>query len=340
MMLTVMVAPLMTSCTNLIYDEEGDCEVTYQLQFIYDKNMKFADAFAHEVKSVRVYVFDENDQLVWTATESGEHLSSGEYRMKLSLLPGNYHLLAWCGADNNPGDEHFTIASGSSKVTTFEEVKCYLNRTNTGENAVSDKCLHALYHGEESLELADYSAQGGTYTYPVYLTKDTNTIRIVLQQLSGNDLDENDFEFTITDQNGYMAADNSLLPDETITYCPWAQYSGYAGIEESNPRSRVITDVKAAIAELTVARLMADRHRDMILTVSSKTDGHTIIRIPVIDYCLLVKGYEHNNLSDQDYLDRQDEYSMVFFIDENHEWLASSVLINSWRVVFQQGIIE
>jgi hypothetical protein len=33
-------------------------------------------------------------------------------------------------------------------------------------------------------------------------------------------------------------------------------------------------------------------------------------------------------MSDQEYLDRQDEYSMTFFLDEG-EWVSSYILINS-----------
>ena len=38
-------------------------------------------------------------------------------------------------------------------------------------------------------------------------------------------------------------------------------------------------------------------------------------------------------MSDQEYLDRQDEYNMTFFLDENNRWLATTIIINSWRVV-------
>ena len=41
-------------------------------------------------------------------------------------------------------------------------------------------------------------------------------------------------------------------------------------------------------------------------------------------------------MSDQEYLDRQDFYDLVFFIDENHKWQAASVFINSWRVVLSK----
>ena len=46
------------SCSSFVYEDESDCTVYYRLKFRYDMNLKFADAFAHEVKSVRLYAFN------------------------------------------------------------------------------------------------------------------------------------------------------------------------------------------------------------------------------------------------------------------------------------------
>ena len=43
-------------------------------------------------------------------------------------------------------------------------------------------------------------------------------------------------------------------------------------------------------------------------------------------------------MDDQEYLDRQDEYNMVSFLDENNRWVNSTIYINSWKVVL--GTIE
>lgn len=34
----------LSSCDSIIYDDEGDCSVTYRVAFRYDRNMKWADA--------------------------------------------------------------------------------------------------------------------------------------------------------------------------------------------------------------------------------------------------------------------------------------------------------
>ena len=74
----------------------------------------------------------------------------------------------------------------------------------------------------------------------------------------------------------------------------------------------------------------------MRLHVWNKSTGASIINIPLIDYALMVKGNYNKSMSDQEYLDRQDSYDLVFFIDENHKWQAASVIINSWRVVLSK----
>jgi hypothetical protein len=43
-------------------------------------------------------------------------------------------------------------------------------------------------------------------------------------------------------------------------------------------------------------------------------------------------------MSNQEYLDRQDEYTMTFFLDEG-EWVSSVIYINSWRVVINNIVL-
>ena len=69
-----------------------------------------------------------------------------------------------------------------------------------------------------------------------------------------------------------------------------------------------------------------------VLHIKNRETGEDVFRIPVADYALLVKGHYRENMSDQEYLDRQDEYTMTFFLDEG-EWVSSFIYINSWRVV-------
>ena len=48
----------------------------------------------------------------------------------------------------------------------------------------------------------------------------------------------------------------------------------------------------------------------------------------------MTKG-QHSHLSNADYLDYRDDYSMVLFLDENNRWISTQIIINSWHLVLQ-----
>ncbi|MDE6559736.1 MAG: FimB/Mfa2 family fimbrial subunit, partial [Muribaculaceae bacterium] len=49
---------------------------------------------------------------------------------------------------------------------------------------------------------------------------------------------------------------------------------------------------------------------DAKLSITRTTDGEEIVNIPLVDYLLLVRNY-YGNMPDQEYLDRQDDYSIT-----------------------------
>lgn len=324
--LTALLSVSLASCGGMIYDDQGDCDPHYKVRFRYDMNMKFADAFSNEVLAVTLYVIDEaTGRIVWQKSESGEALRAEGYMMDVDVAPGNYTLLAWCGEG---AGTHFTIPEAD--INTGLTCTLARKRHETGY-AYSDEDLNRLYHGR--LAAADFPDEQGTHIYTVPLTKDTNVVRVVLQHLSGEPVDHTKFDFSITDSNGTLDWDNSILDDEPLTYHAWSVTSGSASIERPEGRaSRVQTDYSAALAELTTSRLV--KGQNARLNVKRK-DGSDVLSIPLIKTVLLVKGHHNRNMSDQEYLDRQDEYNIVFFLDENDSWINTTIYINSWQVVLQ-----
>ena len=322
-----------SSCKDgLIFDGEGDCGIYYRIRFKYDYNIKFADAFANEVNSVALYIFDQNNTLVDNITTTDkEALSSGSFEIPLELEPGRYTLLAWGGLMN---EESFDLLAdvevGKTKLEELQ-VKMHRQHNDKGEETVSDDLL-PLYHGTMTLEVVD---KPGTYTETMSLVKDTNSIRILLHEMSGHDVDADKFRFEIHDSNGLYDWDNTLLDDEQIIYEAWYQTTGSADMEEY--ATRTVTEVNVALAELTIGRMRADN--SPILHIISRETGEDVVRLPLADYALLVKGYYRESMSDQEYLDRQDEYSLTLFLDEG-EWVSSMIYINSWRVVINDSSIK
>lgn len=320
MLLSVLF--VMTACDG-IYEDEGDCSVHYHVKFRYDMNMKFADAFAHEVNSVTLYVLDEQNNVVWQGSEQGETLAQEGYAMEVDVAPGSYSLLAWCGL---AGGNSFAVPVSSRK----EDLICSLKREHKLDGtAYVKEDLNRLYHGY--LEKQTFSSEEGTHTFVVPLVKNTNNIRVVLQHLSGEPVDKDKFTFSITDENGVMNWDNKLLSDEPVTYYAWHTDSGTAGIDDVD--SRTVSSFSAVIAELTTARLVKEKAPRLKVT---NDKGETVFSIPLIDYALLVKGEYNRRMDDQEYLDRQDEYNMVFFLDEGDRWMDAYIYINSWKVVLQE----
>lgn len=315
-----------TSCDNAIYDYEGDCSTSYQVRFKYDHNMKYADAFPNEVNSVTLHLLDENDNVVWKKTESGAALAAEGYTMTVDAPAGTYHLLAWCGDEDATT---YTIGTDSRK----EGLTATLHRSyETRSDAHIRTRVNRLYHGY--VESQTFPETEGTHTFTVPLVKNTNDIRVVLQQTSDKPLDKDLFSFEITDDNGLMEWDNAVTRTEILTYHPAWVDNGSAEIEgEQDSRAQ---SLNAVIAEFTTGRLMEDHRSDARLTVRRTDTGATVLSVRLIDVLLLVKGH-YNGMSDQEYLDRQDDYSIVFFLSDNMAWMNSYIYINSWKVVLQSS---
>ena len=324
--LLLFFAGSLASC-NVLTEEDQDCAL--YVRFKYDMNMNFADAFQNAVNSVTLYAFKDG-VLAYQGTEEGELLKQNGYRMRIDEIPyrekHKYDYITWAG---EPDNESFTIPMLTVGKSTKEDLFCQLNRAGNG---VVSTDLEDLFHGMTNGQDYSRSASAAGDEVVIPLTKNTNNIRIVLQHLSGKPVDVNKLNFTITDKNGLMNYDNMLLGEDVITYKAWHKAQGSAGIGEQ--QEGVITEVNLALADLTVARLMADEEPILVVT---NDEEEMVIHIPLVDYALLYKRLRYEDMPDQEFLDRQDEYNMTFFLDENYRWINQFIYINSWKVVLQES---
>lgn len=323
----VVLLSLVSCSNNLIFESEGDCGVYYRIGFKYDYNMKFADAFANEVNSIALYVFNEDSILVQEVkTADKNELGTGSFEIPLELAPGKYILLAWGGLME---EESFDLlAEPVVGQTKIDEMMVKMRRgVNADGVCVVEEDLKPLYHGCMPLEV---TAVDGTYSETMSLMKNTNNIRIMLQELSGGSVDADKFIFEITDANGLYAWDNSRLDDEKIIYSPWSVKTATTEMEET----RAVTTVSVALAEHTIGRMSVGK--SPLLTVRNRESGEVVLKLPVADYALMTKGEYNRDMGNQEFLDRQDEYTMTFFLNEG-EWVSSTIIINSWVVVVNEA---
>lgn len=165
----IVAALSATSCDSMIYDEEGDCDPHYKVRFKYDRNLKYSDAFAAEVKEVTLYVVDDaTGKVVWQKHDSGEHLRSGSYLMDVDVVPGTYTLVAWCGQGH-------TSSFDVTEAEHYTGLQCsLLERTGHPEGFAPEgsavrKDLYDLYHGK--LAAQKFPNDQGTHIFTVDLDR-------------------------------------------------------------------------------------------------------------------------------------------------------------------------
>ena len=102
-----------------------------------------------------------------------------------------------------------------------------------------------------------------------------------------------------------------------------------------NDGTEVLT---AAVAEFSVGRLFTRTTNKTRLVITQRSNGQVVFDIPVVDYFLMVKGYYAHEMGDQEYLDRQDDYSIVIFLEHKEGpeeyYIAARIYINGWQIVF------
>lgn len=305
--------------TGCVTEDLPECPNEYELRIVFDRNMLYADAFASQVKSVDIKVFDSaTGRQVFSHTEAGDALAADGYRVALPVPPGSYDILCWGGmAEGNS----FSYADPAADILEHQNV---ILRTDGGESRAR---LNNLYHGLlRGHQFIDNNDIGSTdrQTATIYLTKDTNRINVLLLNLDGTAMEEGDFTFSISSANAETGFDNSTAARRKVTYRPW-----HITPITAETYSRATLAGTALSAEFSTGRLI-DKG-DSRLDIYRTADGERIISIPLESNLLLYKGEYHSSMSDQEYLDRQDDYEITFILDKNSNWdKAAMIYINKW----------
>ena len=332
-----VLAGAMASCDSVLDFNEGDCSIEYRVKFKYDYNMEKASAFSKQVKTVTLYAFDEAGNFVYQKTDEGEILADENYSMTVDIEPGDYHLVTWAGLD----DQSFAVPvliPGVSKLPQLT-VKTLRNGSITRaegekEQYVVEKELSPLWHGD--IRKQAFTRSGRQQVTTIDLVKNTNNIRIVIAQVNRTPdkpvtraLQENNFRYRIYDDNGFMNYDNSLLKDNLLTYKPFVTYRSTVSTRAFTPDKD--SEYQALIAEISVARLLESQTPELYI-------NNEVLKQPLlsngslISYLNLLRLERYKDMPLQEYLDREDTYSLMLFVDENQTLIKSVIEINDWII--------
>lgn len=330
-----------TACDSAIYDDEGDCSVTYRVKLSYTKNIKEADAFPAEVTHVSLYAFDAEGHLAWSTTETVDRLRSDDYRINITCAPGTYDIVAWCGGTSTETDAAGWTLAGGDRPSSKSDLLCTLSARPDGDGVVSDTDIHRLYHG--TLDAAVLPDTPGIHDYAIDLTKDTNMVRVILQHADGEPVNPEWFTFRITDANTALDHTNAVASPVKVTYRPWAVTTAATELPDagSSEGRAPISQISSVIAEMTTSRLVTTNRPTLEINCTEPGNEHLVARLDLISYFLMIKGSAKRHYSDQEFLDRQDDYSMMLILDDNNRWnLNLGLYINSWRIVLQDTDLQ
>lgn len=308
---------LFSSCDSVVYDDLDPCPLT--LRFIYDYNMEFANAFPSQVDCLTVFFFDKEGKYVAARTnDSRSELGDESYRMRVELAPGEYTVVAYGGMFCDKSTFHF---SKDPSTLTLQSLEVALNDEAVASTEKGTD-LHPLFYGKIDVVVDAHSK--GYHEYTVPMMKDTNNLRVVLQQIDGDPLDNADFDFRVIDDNTYFGWDNDLISKGLTTYLPWARDNASPGELPGGGISQV------CYAEMSFPRLMTKNSPR--LQITRRSDGYRVVDIPLIPYLLLLRSEAYKDMDKQEFLDRESRWDMIFFLDRNHVWLQTQMIINDWVV--------
>lgn len=283
-------------------DDMSDCPKGFHLKLIYSYNMLDVDAASSQVNQVSVFVFDQHGTCLKRMNIDSLALSQSNHVVGFPDLPvGYYDVLVWGGLDW----QHFQYTESELSLLTD---------TN---NATNEK-IPSLFHGRIDSLFID----GNYKIQPFPLVKNTNTVSCVVQDMGGNTFDTGDFVVELTADNGVMDHWNRTLSRQNVLYFP---YFAEADVVEAKPLLRY---------GITTLRLLAGE--DTRLKLVHKASGQIVFDIPLIEYLLLLRDMVGYEMSDQEFLDRQDTYNLIFLLTETGDfqqpYLLTRMTVNGWIV--------
>lgn len=312
----LLAAAGLMSCDSF-NEELQPCPQGVRLRFIYDYNMEFANAFPSQVDCLTLLVYDKTGRYVTSFTETSDLLSDENWRLILPLSPGEYIFEAWGGAAC--GNASFAFNADPSSMT-LDALQTRLDPALLTSPAGTR--LHSLFFGRLAMEIPEESTDYTEGT--VEMMKDTNNIRLLLQNLSGAPADGDDFVFTVTDDNTVLDHANNPVAGNGVIYNPWAAGQVSAGILDNG------NEALLAFAEFSTSRLMATHNTRLL--IRRRSDMKTIVDIPLVNYLLMLKSQEFSYMGSQEFLDRESRWNLVFFLDNSGNWISTYIKINDWMV--------
>jgi hypothetical protein len=350
----------LTTMSSCIKEDMDDCPPAISkvaLQFDYTYNVKQADAFAAEVKNINVYAFDENGKFFDSYIESREKFETGHTMEITGLKDGKYTFV--CLARDRQvmsraeDDEmEFSFASLTPGVSTIDDLTERMGKDN-GEEIKNDKEFAALYTAKTQVDfqrLNQKGNEGTVVTSTLSLMKCTKTYRIVLLPYENDQADfkPENFDVRIEGSSAWLDHKGEKVKNERITYLPYnmerrANYDGaHTEVNEEPVDQALIYDLSSSrmFERQNDRRVVRDGDKNnyddkrIIITDLRDKDNPIELFNHSLPWFLALCGEKVNqNWEDQEYLDREDHYVLMFYVSDKRDYnMITKVNVNGWNV--------
>lgn len=350
----------LTTMSSCIKEDMDDCPPAISkvaLQFDYTYNVKQADAFAAEVKNINVYAFDENGKFFDSYIESREKFETGHTMEITGLKDGKYTFV--CLARDRQvmsraeDDEmEFSFASLTPGVSTIDDLTVRMGKDNS-EEIKNDKEFAALYTAKTQVDfqrLNQNGNEGTVVTSTLSLMKCTKTYRIVLLPYENDQADfkPENFDVRIEGSAAWLDHKGEKVKNEKITYLPYnmerrANYDGaHTEVNEEPVDQALIYDLSSSrmFERQSDRRAVRDgdksKYDDKRIIITDLRDKDNPIELfnHSLPWFLALCGEKVNqNWDDQEYLDREDHYVLMFYVSDKRDYnMITKVNVNGWNV--------
>lgn len=311
---------ILSGCEWVKSDLDG-CPSGYWLELDYSYNLQDIDA-ASKLEDITVLAYDSLGNYVSTinSTKAERSLNDGLIELK-DFKPGRYTFVVWAGLAD---DRHFA-SYHSLGILTMDSLKVGLKYPSQ----VQRENFGDLYYGSAS----GVRLSGAPGTYRVRMMKDTNKLVCLVRYTNSEPVTTERFTMEVTATDGTMDARNEPIGTETVTYLPYSEEDVTITDEAEG------TTVTAARYGFQLMRLLAKD--DSRLRLKRKATGGVAIDLPLTQYIaqvsVLYNLYGHP-LTVQEYLDRQDFHTFVFYLSKENDDMLAMLRINNWIVRLDDDI--
>ena len=299
----------MMSCTWV--KDDYDCPSGFWLKLNFTTNLLDVDAAPKYVRDAYIYIYDANGKYINRLYVTNDELKANDYRVRVDdLSEGDYQFVVWSGIES-----HFMLSDIDKPIDDFR-LTLKQNKSDCNDDIIPD-----VFYGY----LPALHIDGAYGVQEINLMKNTNKLTCLVVSIN-NEAVMNPYEYTleISSPNGTMNAYNQLVDNIDVIYKPIDKGSVTFDDDEYG-------NLQGIQYTLSILRLVNYKNNRIVL---KKDNGQKLFDISMVEYFSKVgKLYTmpDRELTVQDYLDRQDFFTVIFYLSDDLERLID-LKVNNWFV--------